>query len=1432
MITNARPTLGFGAAICVVLLGSGCGSKPAPRSSSEIAPDPAVVVSPDTGPSALQLRLLAMKPATALPESSVESRLDDALEAYHQRTRSHRAYIAVDKPLYQPGETIWFRAFDLFSTELSGDAQSYGTSFQLVSPKGAVVLEKRVLTEEGAAANDFVLPDYVPGGEYVIQAATDQGTTVERTIIVSSYEPPRIKKKLEFLRKAYGAGDHVAAAVAMNRATGEALASHTITGLVVLDGVELARIPVKTDSAGKAVVRFDLPAQIAHGDGLLTVLVDDGGVTESIQKRIPITVKELQFAMFPEGGDLVAGLPGRVYFSAKNPIGKPADVEGQVRDDRGRVVARFRSYVNGFGRFEIVPERNRKYSVEITRPVGVTAHYDVPAAASKGCAMQALDDFDSERDDIRVAVWCSHERKVTATAVLREKRLGTTSARVEAGVPAVLSLPAPTADQGAVRVTLFDGGLKPLAERLIYRNRNADLKVKITADEKSYTPRGKVALDIETFGLDGRPVAADLAVSVVDDTVLSFADDKTAQLMARIYLESEMPGQKVEEPNFYFSTDPKASAGLDLVLGTQGWRRFDWKLVFVPPEPIAFGWDFTGEYWRDELGHYRVKKEKKDEEEAEEDENGPEDEGRGPFRPRKQGLAGKKVAGKVKAAEARGLDEPAPPPMAEPADIPMAGAEAVMLERRAFRNNKNFEIGGEADLRKRRIRDEDWGDGEVAQNQWGWAPAREFPVPNYAQRYDGPRVDFRETIFWQPRVKTDAQGKARVSFYLSDAVTSFRVAAEGVGQGGLPGRGESLVQSKLPVSLAVKMPLEVSAGDLILLPVTVANETDEAYQAHLDASFGAAFSLQGGGVPSEVELSPQQRKSFFYQLKVVGSGKQAEDGKMVVAVEAANLRDEVERTIKVVPLGFPQELSVAGTAKRGERQRHELYLSDVLASTMEAKMTMYPSPLATMVEGTEAIIREPTGCFEQASSANYPNIMILDYLDEHDAADPDLIERTQGMLDRGYNKLTGYESPEKGYEWFGGDPGHEALTAYGLMEFVDMTRVYDDVSKPMIERTARWLKSRRDGKGGYKRNPRALDSFGSASEEVTNAYITYALTEAGEKKLGAEIRRQTDVAKHVEDPYVLALAANTLVNVNAKSGAATSAVARLAEMQAEDGSFPGADHSITRSGGKALDIETTSLAAMAVMKARGANAPEVRRAVDWLNKNRDGFGSYGSTQSTVLALKTMSEYAAGARQTRASGVAAVFVNGHEAGRIAYEKGHQGALEFDLGEYLHKGKNVVEVELDSEEPLPYSMAVTYRSKLPETSKEAKVSVETMLAKDKVPMGETVRMKVRVRNLSAKGVPMALARVGLPGGLTFQTWQLKELKDKKLIDFYETRPREVILYFRSLAPKAVKEIDLELKAGVTGTFTGPASSAYLYYTDEYKHWADPLQVTVMR
>jgi hypothetical protein len=315
--------------------------------------------------------------------------LQAKIPGFFEQNVGRRIYVQVDKPLYTPGEDIWIKSWDLEARSLAGAAQQNPITYELISPKGAIVLKKLVTTEGGTATNDFTLPPTVQGGEYIVRATAWDGVVGERKIIVSSYEPPRIKKTLEFVRKAYGAGDAVSATIEVKRATGEALANHPLRAQIMLDGTLLPEVSLTTNADGNGLVKFTLPAEIAKGDALLTVLVDDGGVTESVSKSVPIILKKVQLAFYPEGGTPVQGLPTRMYFEAKNMLDKPADVAGKVVDDRGNTVATFESYKNGLGRFEFTPNTGRTYTAEITKPVGVTEKHALPIAGEKGCVLRA-----------------------------------------------------------------------------------------------------------------------------------------------------------------------------------------------------------------------------------------------------------------------------------------------------------------------------------------------------------------------------------------------------------------------------------------------------------------------------------------------------------------------------------------------------------------------------------------------------------------------------------------------------------------------------------------------------------------------------------------------------------------------------------------------------------------------------------------------------------------------------------------------------------------------------------------------------------------------------------------------------------------------------------------------------------------------------------
>jgi hypothetical protein len=1353
------------------------------------------------------------------------------VRSYFAGRVGRRIHIQLDKPIYQPGETVWIKTWDLAARDLGAPRANRGLRYQLVSPRGAVVMRKRVRERAGMATNDFALPRGLAGGEYKLRVITFDGKRAERPVIVSRYEPPRIKKKLEFLRKAYGPGDEVTATIEAKRPTGEALGKHPLRAVIQVDGRAQKPVKLTTDPTGAGLVRFTLPQKIQRGDGLLTVMVSDGGVTESITRRIPIVLAKLRFALYPEGGALVQGLESRVYFAAHNLLGKPADVQGRVVDAQGRVVARFRSAYHGLGRFRLTPAPGQRYWAEITRPRGIAQRFALPRVAAKGCVLASYDDPDGADAALKVRVRCSAPRQVLVSALLRERLLDAAAVRVPADRPAVVHLrhpdPAINRSQGVARVTLFDEDLLPLAERLVYRNRKSQLKVTVKPARKAVQPRDPVDLTISTADAQGNPVAAEVALSVVDDTVISMADDKTGHLLSRLYLEPEVPG-KVHEPNKLFDPEnAKAGRGLDLLLGTRGYREFAWRRVLAPPRRVEAE-SATGRPGGPRgSGGRRVVRIKNNEIRIRPPQAArppvPRARPRAP-RPRGGRVGGLRVAAADKRLEARGP------------------RRARRLRRRPRRNRGK----AKRDLDEVRIAGE-----RLRQRRRGWAKVRVFPVPEPQPGYQGPRTDFRETIYWAPRIRTGADGTAQVRFPTSDAITSFRVIAEGVG-GGLAGRQEAVFESSLPFGMNVKLPVAVSAQDRLRLPLTLTNDTREPLPVTVQASFGELLRVEGDGpsgpratarvratakgqqVQRTVTLKPRQRRTLYFRVRVTGT-----KGRTPVrfVARAGNLKDEFERKLEVEPLGFPQELSLSGELDR--RVAHQVDLGQVVPGSVEAEVRLYPSPLATMVGGLEGMLREPSGCFEQTSSSNYPNVMVMSYLREHDLEKPRLTARATGLMRRGYRKLVGYEVKTKGYEWFGRAPGHEALTAYGLLEFKDMRRVYPKVSRKMMDRTATWLLSRRDGKGGFERNGRALDRFGRASKAVTDAYITYALAAGGYgDRIRRELRHQAEQARTSTDDYRLALAANALLRAPAKAdggrlrAAGRAAARRLASRQQESGAWTRADHSVTRSGGKNLQVETTSLCILALLRA-GGHEDRVRRAMRWLRKNRGGHGRFGATQATVLALEAMTAYARASRKIRHPGAVRLSVRGRRAGRKAYAAGHADPIRFaDLGARLRPGKNRLVLEKEGKGKLPYSVAISYRAKLPATSPQAVVALDTALDKSRVKMGETVRLTATVRNKTQQGQPMTLVRVGFPGGLAYQRWQLKELREKGRVAFYETRAREIILYLRALKPGETRKIPLVLTAVVPGRYTAPASSAYLYYTDEHKHWTPPVRVEIGR
>lgn len=1542
-------------------------------------------------------------------DTVVFRQMQSALQQAVTQYSPEKCYVHTDRTLYYPGDTLWFNAFVRNAGDLLPAERSQIVYVSLYNPQGSVLQQLKLQTLHGTAAGEFDLNRAWPGGRYQLVAHTnwmrnDSASFFRRDIVLQKAVKPRIHLKMEFERKAYGPGDEVSARFDASTLENTPVGNQSLQWTAYSEGKARGNGTAKTDANGRAYIKFRLPASLNTPDGLLEARIAHNGRSESISRPIPLVLNRVDLAFFPEGGDAIAHIPCRMAFKALNEYGKAADVEGYVADASGQRVAAFSSFHNGMGSFSFTPAADMQYTAHLTKPV--VQQFKVPKAQRTGACLHL------EEQNARHAIFSAGSSRAGTfylAGTSQDKIFFFKEIHIKEKLEKI-AVPIGDLPIGIARFTLLDANRTEMAERLVFLHRDRSLRIDITPNQASYAPREPVRLRLRVQDHLGRPVQGCFSMSVSDESLLTFADDKQGHLLSALLLEQDLKGT-IEEPNFYFDPhEPTAPAALDYLMLTQGWRRFRWEKVLTPARQQAARFegertDIRGTLFKNEQGEVlpgRVLTLLPDNIHCTTDAKGffefkdidwnaddskvivdprgisktvrysdqmiilVEEQCMGHYRltPGTQCLKGKVIDQESKAEligvslvmmkggknlkqgattdidgnyqlnatpgvydvlvsytgykqhllsnvrimpNASNLVDVSMEPEALLDEVVVLAAPVSRVQKEQFqsaqpltseqitalptrnvnqivtntsgqvnaneeeitikgvrRNTQNYYIDGirvlgapsptdelsemteditamglsaefssqeeEMEAKEERLQpvfNKKKMDAarSVPNNRMqivsgGLDPiayfhrARQFYVPKYQRDDPAPEIrsDFRNTIYWNPAVVTDAFGEAVLDFVTSDAIANFRVTVEGLSDAGQPGRAEHKIFTEKALSLEVKTPPYVISGDTLRLDALAVGKNAHNAGGHFEAQVPAHFQLL---------RAENEGRSLVYRI---GSPKNAGSDKVVLQWLAnGRVLDRMALNIPTLERGFPVRQVFAG--QKAQNTFH-LHLMQPIEGSVEVALTAYPGALEEVLKSAERMLQQPGGCFEQVSSNNYPNLLVLDLLRRSRRSAPETEQRAKEYLTSGYHQLTGYECKGGGFDWWGREPAHEGLTAYGLLEFTDMKKVFP-VDESLIQRTVKWLRSRRDGQGGWNINPNSL--HGWQNDGVLAAYMAWAIAEAGYgKDFSAEINKAAETAWSSSDPYQMALLTNALFATG--DARANRYLARLLEQQQPEGLWKGKTHSVLHADGPCFDMETTALGALALMKTTGHAAP-LQRAMQYITGAKTEYG-YGSTQSTVLALKALTEYVGNTDVQSGEGQLVVSVDGKRVKEIPVHAQIAKRIEVrDLGQYITHDHPRMEVFFEKGKTvLPFDLELKYASLQPLNTARCAVSLETALAQSEVEKGSTVRLSAVVRNTTEQVLASPMLVVGIPAGLTLQPWQLKKLMDEKRCDFYELWDGKAVFHFEQLPARAVRQIDLDLKADVAGVFEAPASQAFLYYQNDQRVWGKPQRVRV--
>lgn len=302
--------------------------------------------------------------------------------------------------------------------------------------------------------------------------------------------------------------------------------------------------------------------------------------TVAAGKKANPTAADFNVQLLPEGGNLVAGVESRVAFKAVDAAGMPLNIQGEVVDSKKKTVATLNVTHNGMGAFTFTPQAGETYTANCTAPGGRLKMFALPAAMPEGIVMTVNND-NPNRLFVQVNRSETNKAKYSQLLVIAQMNYEVVftgkvdfDAEMTAAAINKKNLPA-----GILQITAMSMNGVPLAERLVFVNNLQAPSPQLGLDTVNTAKRKRnyFTVDLSSY----QDISASASV-VNSDAGTSLNDDN---IVTSLLLTADLKGY-VHDAGFYFrNKDTGTTRALDLLLLTQGWRRFKWDNVVKYDHP-------------------------------------------------------------------------------------------------------------------------------------------------------------------------------------------------------------------------------------------------------------------------------------------------------------------------------------------------------------------------------------------------------------------------------------------------------------------------------------------------------------------------------------------------------------------------------------------------------------------------------------------------------------------------------------------------------------------------------------------------------------------------------------------------------------------------------------------------------------------------------
>jgi uncharacterized protein YfaS (alpha-2-macroglobulin family) len=737
------------------------------------------------------------------------------------------------------------------------------------------------------------------------------------------------------------------------------------------------------------------------------------------------------------------------------------------------------------------------------------------------------------------------------------------------------------------------------------------------------------------------------------------------------------------------------------------------------------------------------------------------------------------------------------------------------------------------------------------------------------------RSYFPEALYINPEIITDQDGVASITIPMADSITTWRMAMLASTTHGALGSATSSLKVFQDFFVDLDLPVTLTQGDRVSIPVAVYNYSGARGDVSLKLQPDDWFSLVDDAAEKSVTVDSARigGSQFTLEAKRIGKFKLTLSARMN---GEANRADIVVREIEVIPNGREQNIVFNGRLENSVQ--HELnFPASSIPDASKIFVRLYPGPLSQVIEGMDGILRMPGGCFEQTSSSTYPNVLALDYMKRTKKLTPEVHAKAEGYIANGYQRLLTFEVPGGGFSWFGQAPANKILTAYGLMEFSDMSKVYE-VDPRLISRTQEWLASQQQADGSWKPdtsfiNEGVTNRFNSDVLRIT-AYLAWSLENTGYQGAAVEKAKQF-IETHMSakmDAYTLAVVANFAVEYrgadHGKDREFTRQAMQLlldARTEKEEQVWWSAEETGVYATGESASVETTGLAVQALLKW-GEASGTARKAMNYIASKKDAAGTWGTTQATIMALRALL-LATEKGAADVQGTLEVLLNGKSVQKLTLTlenndllhqfvlkgadlKGNETSIKgsgnsesesiesnsIESRRIVSGRMNTVELRFEGKGGLAYQIVGSYFLPWSERPANEPLSIDVAYDRTHLAQDDIATATATVTSNLQKSANMVMVDLGIPPGFDLLSEDLQSYIEKTAsqksgrLEKFSLTATQAILYFNSIGPGDAVTLHFRLRAKYPIRARTFQSRVYEYYDPDVSSVARPVQLEV--